>query len=385
MAGTIRFAGDLAAWGQDARAARAALAVPSDASNPNEGRIRLRLEVSQILTAFGKEFDSEVDAMKARMAEALQNAGQVEADVRSAQAELDRVVALLRQTDRLDAVLMMAGNAATLKVEALPLPGSPLSILVGAHPQGGLQLVKLCPPDALAVGGHNLAVQTAVRNLALRLIGWGAFPAKPETAPPGGERLVALLVPETEEATAEFLDLRSGNGAAAARAAWDAATKSLDKEQAFFVRPIPGPENEKDVQLAQVIPNEGALKGGVSIVSRILGEVVLAAQESLDGVTATAVGRNPVNRLRQVRALVGRPEAALSGTAAFHRTAEGLPENPNAFFYVSPEGVTRWLRLGGMEAGMPSIGFMGGMSLAGGKISVTLMVPLDLPPHQMPR
>jgi hypothetical protein len=375
--GELRFDGDMAAWGHDADAVAAALRIEERVvAAAEEGTVKANLRVADFLRANDEAVRRELEAMRTRMAEALEGVEGGDAALRAARTQLNRVMALLRQTERIEIALRLIDDGVKVEFGMFPVAGTPAALFVNAQRGAPLTLPALCPAETGALFAHNMFPGSAIGEMALGLfkLNGGESGAKA-----GPEIAMALLLSPEPGKPVEILDIREGSAAEAIRRKWESAAAELSKDQPFLLRPVPAPEGEEGVRLAQLVPNEELLsKAGMGIFRHILGDIVLAAQETRDDITTTSVGTNPVKRLREVRALAAHPDAALSGDAGFRRVVEMLPSHPGAMIYVSPEGVRRWLALGGVYAKGPRFGVGAGLAVRQGLIEGGLVFPTDM-------
>jgi hypothetical protein len=371
--GWVRFKGDRAAWGGDADAALDALEIESG-EPPEEGKagVRVGIQVQRLLSAHEEAFNAQLIGMKERMRTALRGAPGGEAAARVAQKQLDRAVALVRQTARIDGAMTLTDEAADMAFLILPVPGSPFSLFTNRR-SGPLTLMRYCPAEADLFLAYNLFPGSELGSLALSLFGIDV--GTPGTD--GGPEIdMAMFLSPEPGGPVELLDIRRGAPAETLRREWDAAEERLTSEQPFLLRRTAPPEGETATRLTQVVPNEKVLpESGVAIFRRLLGDVVLAARETEGDVTFTAVGRDPIQRLREARALAEHPEGALPEDRAFRQSLESLPTSPRALVYVSPEAIRRWLALGGLAVPAPKRGLALGLTLGGGRIEGRALVP----------
>lgn len=370
--GEIRFKGDVAAWAMSGEAAEAALEIEDVQAGGTEGSINLLLHISDYLKADAPRFQSELDAMRRRMEEALSRVEGSEGAVRAAQRQLNRTVGLLRQMDRLEFSIHPVEGGVSSRFSLSPVAGTPAALFINAAESNGLTLTEMCPPDADLVVAHNVFPAQSIGSMALGLFGLDA-----EEQESTSEALTALIL-ASDSGPVEVVDIRKGKAADSMERKWRGAVSASTTEYPFVLRPVPAPDGEDSVRMAQLVPSGDLLpQGGIAILQYLLGEVILAAQERNGSTLITSLGTTPIRRLREIRALAGHPEGGLAREAYFQRSMDALPSPSNAIVYVSPEGIKRWLSLGGISTGIPRFGLAAGVVIKQGRIEGDLLIPTD--------
>jgi len=432
----LRLQDGRATWSLDAEAAKGLLQWEEGGGKlPDSrvaGRVRVRVDVRRILSAYNAEFATQLQEMKARMREALggkpgKPAAQEEAS--SVQSQLEAAAAALRQVQDVDFGLDITPAFIRLELDARLPQSAPLSVLLRAHAPGDLGLLGLCPPDASLAVIHNLSFVDSLRNALWNAMGLSS-PGQAAPVTGAGHRAVALfLAPSETPASAgasgglrpasrvEILDLRDGAAAIAARQEWGRLTRreaapATEGPRAFILRPLPSPSGAADKQgpagpdrggtspalqgapgpavkeasaealrLAEVAPDEAVLSaGGMRLFRRFLGNPVLAAQESRGDLCVTAVGSAPAERVKQVDLLSQTKNDSLLASGAFRRSVESLPARPNFLLYVSAEALREWFALAGLSAPGHSpadaMGLAAGAAVGADGVRFTLKIPL---------
>ena len=350
------------------------------------GQLRLRADVGRIVELFGAEIAAEVAGMKRRMGEAMERlpAPQTaQAETEATRRELDVGMALLGQVLEAEAGIELTTGAAATFLTVRAAPGSALARGMDAQPEGSLALVSGCPHDAVLLATHNLSM-TAVFTSVLRQ----AFGARRWLAPadgqagPEGMRALAVL-PATEPGSAlELLYLATGAAAERAEARWKRLLEATEgNEEPVTLRAVePNPGPNEGPRVAELVPNERALgAAGVNAVRLLFGPGALAALDRTPDRCALVVGQKPNARIAELARLQAEGGRSLRRDAAFVRSLEGIPENPNLLLYASPEGIRQWLALGGIAPERLSAmqtGIIAALRFAGdGRLQAALKLP----------
>jgi len=352
------------------------------------GQVRLLVDVPQCLETYRSELDKQVNLMKTRMREAVERRGDYagrEAEIAATQGQLDTVRTLLEQVGRCEVAIGMRGDGLRIAVVGTPRPHTTLAGIVRSHPPASLEVLRSCPQDALVVVFHNLSiVQTLRRKLAGFLGHAGARALAWMTPDSPGATLIALfLVNAPVEGDgagrwlAEILELRDGARASDAAKRWHGwtETNSGGGEWPFTLRlrsvpevlPRPGGvgNHEERLWLADVSLKESQLgSDGCRVVERIFGKNLQVAQWLSPHRSIFVLGGSPLQRLQQIGGLSASGGASLATAEEFRRTVAEMPHPPNLLIFVAPEGVRRWLVLGGLPDHVPILAEDTGLAFA---------------------
>ena len=323
---------------------------PAEVTFHTTGQLRLRANVQQILLVFADQVAEQAQLMKDRMREAMQRLpapGDADAEALRAQQELDLCITLLGQVREAECGLELKANSAGMFLLAEPLPGSLLAGLMASQAQGSLAPLRRCPQDAILIYGGNLRTGNLLWNLIPRALGIGRSVTGSDCA------VLALLPSSGPGSLLDVVALRDGaGGAGRALARWRQLCEPGPEtdHRPFGLRPVPPDATPEGVLMAEVIPNQQVLGAAATNAMRVIfGSKALAALERGDWGSALAVGRDPLARIRQIRELATDGSASLRFNDAFVRTMDGVPEKANLLLYVAPEGIRRWLVLGGVR------------------------------------
>lgn len=319
------------------------------------GQIGMAFDLRRILATHEAEAAAHLEAMKARMAEAAREhaPGDENRIATAARMQLDLAYWAFRQADRVVADLLVSQEDAFVSASLVPSEGSLLAAILGAQPQGGLDLAEQLPGDAIAVAAHALSLPEMLAGL-MAVMGFG----QPRTGggQPAGAAAFALLPSSTPEASFEAFALASGARAAAWRERWVALAQGSGW---LRLDPVPAEgADELDAEAARPVLNASAMPPGLArLFARLFGEEPLAAMAAGDGWAALALSHEPFARFRAMAPGLQSPAPALRNALA------RFPTDSHAMLYVSPQGIAKWLALGGRHVPTPEEGD-GGLALA---------------------
>lgn len=386
--GALRLDGARATWSADPALVEALRAWQADHPEALDlrvsGPLRVRIALARILAAYPDEFTRQLREMKSRMEQALEGRSAGGTEALASQIALEMAATVLRQVGDVDVGVGLDASFTRVDLHITALPGTALAGTLQTQPAGDVALLRQCPGGAAVAAAYSTALVEAARSLVLQTMGLGMLVRR--TAAPRGERVTALFLPAAPGQPIELLDIAAGDSAAQARRQWDQLGQGGSPFIPVLLRALPDDAAAPGLRQAELLPNEATLgEGGVRLFRRFLGPKPLAAQQSREGRTVSAVGPAPIERLRQVDALTERD--ALPAMPAFRASVGGLPEKPGVLLYVAPDGVRRWLTLGGMTpaSGSESLGLAAAARIDGAGVHATLNLPTGaIPVPQRP-
>ena len=357
-----------------------------DAAFRAEGQLALRLHLSRIMTLFEKEIIAQTYDMKERMAEALMRVpdrAAAQREVAAAQAEIDKLLALLRQVEDIDLSIHVSRDAARLAMDIKPVANSLLAAAISAHPQASSDLFAKCPLDAGIVLAKNIDVSAVLRRMIARWLDarvpeflLGNQPAE------GGNSnsLTALFLPGDSQEFVGVLELCDGKRAQDALTRWQNLQKSGGGKQPVSLKPYqPAEPPIQGIEAAEIVFAETLDPGIRRFLQRILGPKPRAALLMKDERSISVAGQSPLKMIERVCTLKTQRENGLLSSPSLASVGHD-GSWPNALVYVAPISVCKWLAMAGMRPEAPSdgeLGFVGWLRFdKTGRLRAELSLPL---------